>query len=88
MNHSRTGLCPVNLMIATRVADAYSACPRRMIGFLARRFGWEMLIEPLFNFVSLRRPHDAVPFHHSGQLTVFGHDVGGIVEDLDNGCGL
>ena len=39
--------------------------------------------KPFLNFFFLSGKHDALPFHYSRALTVLGHDVGTLVEHLD-----
>jgi len=48
-----------------------------------RVLGRIMVVKELLNFFLLRRQHDAMPLHDPRALTIFGHDVGTLVEHLD-----
>jgi hypothetical protein len=42
-----------------------------------------VISQPFLDLFPLGGEHDALPFHHACSLTVFGHNVGTLVENLD-----
>jgi hypothetical protein len=62
-------------------------------GFMARVYGalgvgGIVIAQPLLNFFPLSGEDDALPFHYAGSLTVFGHNIGALVEHLDQAIRL
>ena len=47
-----------------------------------------MLAQPLLDFFSLRREHDALPFQDAGSLAVLGHNIRAFVQHLDQTVGF
>ena len=47
-----------------------------------------MIAEPLLDFFPLGGQDHALPFHHAGALAILGHDIGALIEDLDQAVGL
>ena len=47
-----------------------------------------MLVQPSLNLLFLSGKYDALPFHYSGALAVFGHDVRAFIENFDKAIRL
>ena len=62
-----------------------NSAPRRKLSLGLDRI---VLAEPLFNLFPLRGQHDTLPFHHASTLTVLGHYVQTVIEDLDQAVTL
>ena len=61
-------------------ADLSSGCGRRV--------DWVMLRQPLLNFLFLSRQNHSLPAHLTRPFTIFRHDIGTFVEDLNQAVRL